>query len=229
MNVKLDVNVPDFVRHINEVKRESGRDSEEMLKYVMILMLQAGRTATKLGRKNRALVQQDNETENDQDAADAGILKGSGRVRFYLVYHQGSYVPKKVFVPSIPRKSKKNASAREEAIRARDAIVARFKRINYRGIAKASWGWAMKMISQTRALGEQADALANMARRNPIEVNKQITGLTPFIEVTNKLDWIRRLAPDIEQRMMNSADSRLQSWLERRWQTGIDRAERRTA
>ena len=229
MNAIMTVDVDTFVKHINEVKKESRRDSEEMLKYVMILMLQAGRNATPFGRKNRALVQQETETESDQDAADAGLLKDSGRVRFYRVYKQGSYVPKKIFVPSIPRKRKNNVAERAAAIRARDAIVAKFKRITYRGIARASWGWAMKMISSKTNLTGQADELANSARNNPIEVVRQLSGLSPSIEVVNKLGWILKIAPGIEQRMMASADSRLQSWLERRWQTGIDRAERRTA
>ena len=229
MTPKFDVSFDKFVRDINEVKRESGRGSEEMLKYVMILMLQAGRSATKLGRKNRALVQEDSASEPDQDADDAGISKVSRRARFYRVYHQGSYIPKKIFVPNIPRNSKRRPEARAEAIRARDAIVAKFKRIRLCGLARASWGWAMKMISSSKNLTEQAEAVASQARTNPIEVVRNLHGLAPSIEVVNKLGWIRKIAPGIEQRMMNSADARLQSWLERRWQTGIDRAERRTA
>ena len=219
------VNGEDFVRHINEVKRASGRDSEEMLKYTMILMLQAGRSATKLGHKNRALVSADSqpETDGEESAPQPGLR------RFFRVYRQGSHFPRRIYVPWIPRKRKDNEAERQAAMRARDAIVAKFKRIRRRGLAKASWGWAMKLLSRSIQISEDSLSLAGEVRAMPVEVNRQLTGTSPFIEVTNKLGWILRIAPNIEARMMASADARLQAWLERRWQTGIDRAERRAA
>jgi hypothetical protein len=107
--------------------------------------------------------------------------------------------------------------------------MARFKMIQFRGIAKASWGWAMKMLSISRTIAERDDALAGMTRNNPIELNKQIVGSNPFIEVTNKLQYVLKISPGIEARMMASADARLQKWLEMRFQSGINRAERRVA
>lgn len=223
------VNVDDFCKTIQEVKRQSGRDSEEMLKYVMILMLQAGRSATKLGRKNRSLATQDSGTEDESldHVSDDGPTARRPAPRFYRVYKQGSYIPRKIFVPNIPRKQKNNQAERDQAIRARDSIIKKFKKIHYRGIARASWGWAMKMISTKVNLNRDEDALTDKSRTNPIEVARQFTGNNPSIEVTNKLGWILRIAPGIEARIMASADSRMKAWLEGRFQTGIDRATRR--
>lgn len=225
MNVKLDVKVDDFIQHINEVKRESGRSSEEMLKYVMILMLQAGRSNTKLGKKNRALTQEENEP--DQDADDAGITKDTSKVRFFKVYNQGSREPKKVFVPSIPRQRKNNEAERAEAMRARDAIVAKFKRIKRRGIAQDSWGWAMKMLNSNLGVAVREESQSSLSRNNPIEIARQFSGTSPSIEVMNKLGWIRNLTPDIEQRMINSADARMMHVLDKQMQGAIDKAERK--
>ena len=223
MTPVFNVDVDRFAKDIQEVKRESGRSTEEMLKYTMILMLQAGRNATPQGRKNRSLVTRDADTREDKDDAPVfGITDNEPGVRFFQVWKQGA-APKKVFVPHIPRRTKNNADVRAAAIKARDAIVAKFKKITYSGIAKASWGWAMNLI------GEHVSGAAVKGVEHVVTSNKQIFGSSPFIEVENKLGWILKIAPDIEQRMISSASARLEKWLERRWQTGIDRAERRGA
>lgn len=225
---KLDVNVADFAKHIDAVRRETGRDSEEMLKYVMILMLKTGRAATPLGRKNRALVERDVDPDTDSDLIAAGQIT-TGKARFFRVWKQGNPVPRHIFVPRIPRASKRNPQRRAQALKARDEIVAKFKKIKFRGIAKASWGWAMKMVWQKAALTEAADTLAVQAQNNPISVSKQLAGNSPSIEVENKLGYILKIAKGIEQQMMNSADRQLQAWLERRWQTALDRADKAAA
>ena len=227
----MTVDVDKFVKDINEVKKESGRSTDEMLTYVMILMLQTGRSETKFGRKNRALVTDDSVSEeiSFDHVSDDGPVASEPKRRFFKVYKQGSYIPRRIYVPAIPRKTKSNENERAEAMRARDAIVAKFKKIKYRGIARASWGWAMRLVSSKARLSDSETEIAGKAKSSVIDVNRHYSGLSPYLEVVNKLGWILRIAPNIEQRMMASADARLQKWLERRWQTGIDRAERRTA
>lgn len=226
----MQVDVESFSRYINDVKRESGRSSEDMLRYTMILMLTAGRSATPLGHKNRALATFNLPEDTGKDAEPVfGIVDNDPGARFFRVYHQGSHIPKLVFVPRIPRNTKKNAAARASAIKARDAIVARFKKINRRGIAKESWGWAMQRVDRSIRLYSAAETLANDMRSNPIEVTRHLAGTRPFIECINKLGWIRHIAPNIEQQMMNSAGRQMDAWLEKRWQTGIDAAARRAS
>lgn len=232
MITKVEINVNDFVKTINELKKESGRSSEEMLQYVMILMLQAGRSATPLGRKNRSLVTQDSEVETAGDLglkADYGKEQTTEKVRFFRVYKQGSHVPKKVFVPRIPRKTRNNEAERSDAIRARDAIVAQFKQIPFRGIAKASWGWAMKAVSKKARPGAGDDALSAKMRKNPIQVTRQNSENLKSIEVTNRLGWILKISPGIEQRMMSSAEARMRHELQRIFLRGIERAQRRAS
>ena len=223
--VKIDVDVDKFVRDINKVKEESGRSTDEMLTYTMILMLRAGRSNSPLGRKTRPI----ESAASGEHNSDDGSMESSADQQYYSLYKQGQTEPRKIYLPRIPRANKRNADKRQEAINARKAIVAKFREITFRGMAKASWGWAMKMISSKSTLNDQADALASKARRNPIETTKMLSGSNPYLEVVNKLGWIRKLNPGIEQQMINSADVRLNNWLDRRWQTGLDRAERRAS
>jgi len=226
MNPTLTVDVPSFVRDINEVKRESGRSTEEMLKYVMILMLQAGRSATPFGKKNRPLETEGVPGLNSDDGS--GQPEESER-QHYTVLHQ-SLPPKKQYLPYIPRKTRRNEDERNAAIRARKSIIDRFKKITFRGVARASFGWAMWAISRKMAdtkTDAEASGLADKMRRNPISTEQQFSGSIPFLQVNNKLGWIMKISPGIEQRMINSADSPLRSWLERRWQTSLDKAARR--
>ena len=234
MNVKMDVNVSDFVRDINEVKRESSRSTEEMLNYVMILMLRAGRNNVPLGKKNRPL---ETEGGGESEMTELNTDDGSGMSadparKFFTVYHPRTN-PDKVFLPRIPRKTKKNQAERDEAIRSQKSIIARFKEINFRGVARASFGWAMWAVSRKLA-DTKSDAAAlglseKMMRRNPIEMTKQLQGSSPFIEIVNRIGYLLKIAPGIEQKMINSADATLTKWLDRRWQTGIDKASRRHA
>lgn len=230
MNPTLTVDVASFVRDINEVKRESGRSTEEMLKYVMILMLQAGRSHTPLGKKNRPLETEGESEVTEQNPDDGSGLSAEPTRQFFSVYHQGS-APKRKYLPIVPRKTRRNEDKRNEIIRARKSIIARFKKINFRGVARASFGWAMWAISRKMAdtkADAEASGLADKMRRNPIEMHRQLQGAVPFIEIVNKLGWILKIAPGIEQRMINSADARLKAWLDRRWQTGLDAAARRS-
>lgn len=227
--VKMDVNVSDFVRDIQEVKRESGRSTEEMLKYTMILMLQAGRNATRLGKKNRSLQTQSTlGAMADFYNGDESAEENAG-LQYFEVYSQGNPIPKKVFLPRIPRKSKKNEAARAEALRAKKAIMDRFKEIRRRGLAKASWGWAMALLNKRNNAAEVGREAFEGMRGSPVYAVEKYGGTHAFLEVVNKLGWIRKIAPGIEQRMINSADARLNAWLDRRWQTGLDHAARRRA
>ncbi|MFA6063961.1 MAG: hypothetical protein WC736_15340 [Gallionella sp.] len=226
MKVKMDVSVDKFVQDINRVKEESGRSSEEMLKYTMILMLQAGRSATPKGRTTRPI-----ETEAGRETnSDDGSMEEAQDASFYSIYRQGQSEPRKIYLPRVPRATKSNTEKRQEAMNARKAIVAKFRKITFAGIAKESWGWAMKMLNLTSAqVAEQNSELASLTRRNPIETTKMFSGSSPYIEVVNKLGYILKLTPDIEQRMINSADARLLNTLDRKWQDGLDRAERRAS
>jgi hypothetical protein len=208
-----------------------------MLKYTMILMLQAGRNATKIGKKNRKLMTSESESDSGDEfghVSDDGPSARRPKVKFFRVYKQGVHFAKKVFLPFIPRKTKHNETERNEIIGTRKAIVDKFKEIRFRGVAKASWGWAMWLVAGTQGanpilkravrIGENWEL--ERARKKTVDMTKMLNGMAPYIEVTNKLGWIRRIVPDIEQRMMSSADARLRHELERIFQRGIDRAQR---
>jgi hypothetical protein len=238
MRVRFNfVNEADFYNHISELKKASGRSVEEMLKYTMIQMLRAGRAATPLGRKNRSLVTQDAEVETAADLglkADYGKETRTEKVRFFRVYKQGSHIPKKIFVPRIPRKTKQNESERNSAIQARNDIVSRFKEIESRGVARASWGWAMWLVSDIRGRSVQTrrgerfyeSKESKAVSQNTIAMTKLFNTAIPFIEVTNKLGWIRKIAPNLDQRMISSADAKLRKELEGIFKTHMERAGR---
>jgi hypothetical protein len=230
---RITVDHAQFAQHINEVKRESGRSSEEMLKYIMILMCTAGRSATPVGKKNRSIVTRGR--EEVEDAPDPQTDNTAKNVQFFQVWKGGLRTPQKIFLPTIPRKTTsksrfaENEVARAKAMEARKAIIARFKKISYRGIANASWGWALQLVAGSRQTANAEQSTGGRGRRALASMVKSLSGNRPFIEITNQLEYITKIAPGIEQRMAASADARLEKWLERRWQSGIDRAERRTA
>jgi hypothetical protein len=233
MNVDKKVNLDQFNKDIKEVMKDSNRSTDEMLKYVMILMLQAGRSATKVGDKKRKLKNEKGQEEEFDDGLGHNADDGSGmssapKRKYFEVYKQGRGMPHQVFLPIIPRKRKKNMAEREAAIQAKDAIINQFKVIKYRGVAKASWGWAMGLLNAKVSLNDKSSELANSVRRIPLEIKKTFDGFIRGLEVTNKLGWIRKIVPGIEQKMINSANARMRKWLEMRWQRAIDKAERKT-
>jgi hypothetical protein len=125
----------------------------------------------------------------------------------------------------IPRNSKKNTAAREAAIRARDAIVAKFKKIRYQGVARASWRVAIGIVQSARVALDGGP----QTRKGLVSVVKSMSGNRPYIEVTNHLEWISKIAINLEQHMMAKADMKLIRSLDRITQRAIDRAERRAA
>ena len=230
----FNVRMTDFAADIEAVRRESRRSAEEMLKYTMILMLTAGRSATPLGKKNRplehvgAIDTYAGGTFADEDAvAENDKMRGAA---YYTVYHQGM-APQRKYLPRIPRASKRIGSfERVRIVNARKAIIRRFREIEYRGAARQSWGWALFLITGTNptlSVGAGASETNRQRRRSePVELFKQFGGPSPYIEVVNKLGWIEKIAPGIVQTMINSADRRLEAWLEKRWQSGLDVADR---
>jgi hypothetical protein len=221
------VNAGEFNAVLTAVARESRRTGEQALNYAMILMLTAGRNKTPLGKKNRALqtvekgqaLRAMQEGGSQADIADAAAMSGR---QFFDVYYQGSSAPRQMFLPRV-RKMKVDSAQNAENKRVREKIIAQFREIAFRGTAKASFGWAMWKATGTRGkdLGKRM-----IRRQDPITVQKQLNGTNPYIEVTNALGWINKLVPGIEQQMVDSATNRMNAWLEKRWQTGIDKAQR---
>ena len=225
------VNQSQFANLLTDVARESKRSGEEALNYAMILMLTAGRSATPVGKKNRALrttsfedVGGMSDNASFEQVAAATDLIGH---RYFEVYRQGQHFPDKIYVPRV-RNLKRDTPENAKARAARDAIIKRFREIQYVGTAQASWGWAMWKATGTRG----KDLCKRMIRlRDPISVFKQLAGPQQFIECVNALGWIRKLpgCENIEQDMVDSAANRMNAWLEKRWQTGIDAAQRRAS
>lgn len=80
------------------------------------------------------------------------------------------------------------------------------------------------LMAGSVAVNEQPDVKSSKI----VKVEKSLYGTKPYIQIINKLGWIRTIAPGIEARMIASADSRMKAWLEKRWQTGINRGERKS-
>ena len=225
--MKMEItNIQGFSDLLTHVARETNRSGEEALNYAMVMMLQAGRNATPLGKKNRPL-----QTFEKGQAAQAffegasvdditSSAERSGRT-YFDVYHQNVSQPRQVWIPRISKGRK--SQAKQEAIDARDAIIKKFREIENRGTAKESWGWAMWKATGTRGkdIGKRM-----IRRRDPITVVKQLSGPRPFIEVQNALEWIRKICPGIEARMLKSAENRMLAQLKKGFQTGIDKAHR---
>jgi hypothetical protein len=203
--VSFNVDMRDFSNMLGHVMRESGRSATETVKYGMILMLTAGRAATPKGKKNRTIAKvQSVETRKRSDA--------------FAVWYQGKREARMIRLPT--GKGPMSKELRAQLVAARADRIRRFRAIERVGIAKASWGWALK-----KYCGTGSTVLSSVGRIDHDPVTGQTTPLSMTVE--NRLGWIGKLVPGIEQRMVKSAVGRMSKWMENRWQTGIDKAARR--
>lgn len=231
MNTKFHVDVLAFRRALDYVRKESGRSADEGCRYAMILMLTAGRNMTPVGMKNRPLMKQgepvslsiETEGTNGQGVSTFEQRATMGQ-SYYEVYYSNAPM-RRQYLPFVRRSKKARQDPNNAlALAARANIIRKFKEIAFRGTAKASWGWAL-----WKAVGTNPAHGFHMRRRDPITVAKIRSDIIVTIEVTNALGWIEKLVPGIEQKMVDSATHRLEAWLEKRWQSGLDRAERMAA
>jgi hypothetical protein len=205
--VQFNLDMRGFSKAMSRVVNETNRTLPETVKYGMILMLTAGRAATPKGRKNRTIAKvQSLETRKRSDA--------------YAVWHQGKRDARMIRLPT--GKGPMSKELRAQLIAAREDRIRRFRAIERVGIAKASWGWALK-----KYCGTGSTVLSSVGRIDHDPVTGQTTPLSMTVE--NRLGWIGKLVPGIEQRMVKSAVGRMSKWMENRWQTGIDKAARRAS
>jgi hypothetical protein len=202
----------EFSRALKSVGVRSRKSWVEIIKKGMILMLQAGRSATPLGHKNRKIMMQGFDsvsTESDSFEGLSRALDTVGR-QFFPVWHQHRSEPYKQFIPRV-RNLKNDTPENAAARAAREGIIAEFKTITYRGTAKKSWGWALWKACGTHRENMPARPMA----RDPIDVTKHFAAMAPWIMVENKLDWIRKIVPNIEQICLTSATHRLEKEAQR--------------
>lgn len=192
-----------FNQTLMRVFVETKRTASETVRYAMILMLQAGRNATKVGKKIRR------------------IERESGHGEFFRVFYQGKVQPKLEWLPWVQKTAGVSVQEQQKRHMIREAMIKKYSQIERVGLAKKSWGWALK-----KSCGKGSDALPGRGYRNdPISFVKTPLSLTVY----NKLGWIGKLVPGIEERMAKSAEARMRHTLDRMWQSAIDRAARRAA
>lgn len=177
------VDIDGFTSILNRIVKETKRSASETVRYGMIEMLRSGRAATPTGKKNRKLV-------------DDGRAKGA----HFNVYYQGQQWPHKVWVPSAKKTSGMSTEEQQKQYMIRESMIKRYTPIDRVGLAKASWGWALKKFC-----GSGSVRLPGRVDHDPI------TGIKlPYsITVENKLTWINKLVPGIERLMITKASKKM--------------------
>jgi hypothetical protein len=220
--VSFRVDLSAFSAVLQRVYEQGKRSANECVLYGMIKMLTSARAGTKKGQKNRKIetVAAVVETRSSSGVfADEDTLADSEEnagKQFYSVWRQGASEAKRMYFP--PRGKKGDAAAAAN----RAQFIARYRPIERVGLAKKSWGWAMQRATKTMGMmGGGTDTLPGTGyRADPIRAEKIPMG----IEIGNKLWWITKIAPGIEQSMVNNAMKQLEAQLEGKWAAGIRKA-----
>ena len=181
--VQFNLDTRGFNAAMLRVVKETRRSAEDTVKYGMILMLTAGRAATPKGKARRK------------------IIKGTqGFWDHFDVWYQGQPKPIPMMLPVVRRVGGMSVEQQQKNYMMRQSIIQRYTNIERVGFAKSSWGWALKKFCNT---GSQR--LPGRVDHDPI------TGIKAplLIRVENKLDWINKLVPSIEGRMVTAATKKM--------------------
>jgi hypothetical protein len=194
------VDTAGFSAVLNRIVKETNRSASETVRYGMIQMLTAGRAATRKGKKTRKIIKGD---------------RFSGMWDRFEVWDQGSTKPREVYLPGVKKIGGMTTAQQQKNYAIRQDIIKRLTPIERVGLAKASWGWAMKKFCGTGSV-----RLPGRVQNDPITGIK----LPLSITVENKLWWINKLVPGIEQLMVTKATKKMLFKLENNLKRAFARA-----
>lgn len=200
-DARFQIDATSFNAAMQRIYRETNRSAQETVRYGMILMLTGGRAATPKGQKKRKI-------ENT----------GDGLGDFFRVFYQPPVGMKIEHLPWVQKTSGMTTAQQQKNWMIRAAMIKAFTNIERVGLAKASWGWALKKFC-----GTGSDTLPGKGYRNdPIDGFKAPLNIT----VENKLGWINHLVPGIERLMIQRAEKKMIYRLENGLTAAMNRAGR---